>query len=294
MYNESRYIARCLDSLKNQNYKDFELILIDDGSKDNTVKIAEWYKKEFDLTILQQKNSGPGKARNRWAKEAKGEILVFVDADMFFDKNYLKHLVQPIRDGQEKWTAHWSELVGNLRNPIARAYGLTRWVFEDGERSWVYRAFSKKVFMESWWYDKEKYAFEDNFSKKIWTALFIKNAICYHNNPESLKEIFKHEVRIWESLIAKWAIKHYIFKYKYRIIIFFISLCFSLIYLYNINHMEILPIWIVAILFILVLFKTVQRTITEKYLSHIIFIPLVLITRWVGYTRWIIRYLLSI
>jgi glycosyltransferase involved in cell wall biosynthesis len=41
MYNESRYIARCLDSLKHQTYKDFELILIDDGSKDDTVKIAE-------------------------------------------------------------------------------------------------------------------------------------------------------------------------------------------------------------------------------------------------------------
>jgi len=65
MYNERRYIGRCLDSLKKQTYQNFELILIDDGSKDNTVEIAKQYHKNFDLIILQQKNSGPGKARNR-------------------------------------------------------------------------------------------------------------------------------------------------------------------------------------------------------------------------------------
>lgn len=65
MYNEERYIARCLDSLLEQTEKDFEVILIDDGSKDSSIAIAEDYKHRLDLTILQQQHGGPGRARNR-------------------------------------------------------------------------------------------------------------------------------------------------------------------------------------------------------------------------------------
>jgi glycosyltransferase involved in cell wall biosynthesis len=65
MYNESRYIARCLESLTHQSFQDFEVILIDDGSTDNTVQIAETFTDRFPLRILQQKRGGPGKARNR-------------------------------------------------------------------------------------------------------------------------------------------------------------------------------------------------------------------------------------
>jgi glycosyltransferase involved in cell wall biosynthesis len=56
MYNEERYIARCLKSLTHQTFQDFEVILIDDGSTDNTVKIAETFKDSFSLTILHQKH----------------------------------------------------------------------------------------------------------------------------------------------------------------------------------------------------------------------------------------------
>jgi glycosyltransferase involved in cell wall biosynthesis len=52
MRNESRYIARCLDSLNNQTYKDFEIILIDDGSTDNTIEIAS----KYDAKILKQQH----------------------------------------------------------------------------------------------------------------------------------------------------------------------------------------------------------------------------------------------
>ncbi|MEI7563969.1 MAG: glycosyltransferase family A protein [bacterium] len=61
MYNESRYIGRCLDSLLSQSYKDFEVVLIDDGSTDHTIEIAQ----KYDVIILQQQHGGPGNARNR-------------------------------------------------------------------------------------------------------------------------------------------------------------------------------------------------------------------------------------
>lgn len=135
MYNESRYVARCLDSLIEQSYKDFELIMIDDGSTDNTLEIIEKYKKKIDnLTLLHQEHGGPGKARNRGAKEAKGEVLVFVDADMVFDKKYIEELIKPILDKKEIGTAHGREYVANKDNSIARAFSLIRLSY-DPQRS---------------------------------------------------------------------------------------------------------------------------------------------------------------
>jgi glycosyltransferase involved in cell wall biosynthesis len=54
MYNEERYIARCLESLTHQTFQEFEVILIDDGSTDKTVEIAQSFENQFPLTILQQ------------------------------------------------------------------------------------------------------------------------------------------------------------------------------------------------------------------------------------------------
>jgi glycosyltransferase involved in cell wall biosynthesis len=83
--------------LLQQSFQNFELIIIDDGSSDNTVHIVESYQNQFTaLTILHQEHGGPGKARNWGADVAKGEILVFVDADMMFDSRYLEELIEPI------------------------------------------------------------------------------------------------------------------------------------------------------------------------------------------------------
>lgn len=203
MYNEECYIWRCLGSLKEQTFKDFEVILIDDGSKDDTIKIAESFKNDFQLTILEQKHRWPWKARNRWAKEAKWEILIFVDADMYFDKNYIKYLIQPILDRKELWTAHWSEIVWNIEDILAKTWSINRIPIKS-DRSSAYRAIEKKEFFNSWWYNDDKYAFEDNIgSKNGVSALVVNEAICYHNNPTNLKEVFNHDARIWESLVAK-------------------------------------------------------------------------------------------
>lgn len=56
MYNEERYIARCLESLSKQSYKDFEVILVDDGSTDNTIRVAQTFEKAFRFTLLQQEH----------------------------------------------------------------------------------------------------------------------------------------------------------------------------------------------------------------------------------------------
>jgi glycosyltransferase involved in cell wall biosynthesis len=76
-YNSAHTIHITLDSLKRQSYKNIEIIVVDDGSTDNTKDIL----KDYNVKYLQQKNQGPAGARNLGLKHAKGEIIVFTDAD---------------------------------------------------------------------------------------------------------------------------------------------------------------------------------------------------------------------
>lgn len=122
MYNEERYITRCLESLTKQTYQDFEIILIDDGSTDKTIEKASTYR----VKILKQKHGGPGKARNWGAQVATGDIFVFIDADMYFDIRYLEELIKPIQEGREIGTSHGTELIGNPENKLARAWSINR------------------------------------------------------------------------------------------------------------------------------------------------------------------------
>jgi len=78
-YNCAQYIAEAIESVLNQTYKDFEIIVIDDGSTDNTQEIIKPYLNK--IKYIYQQNSGPSAARNRGIKEANGEYIAFLDAD---------------------------------------------------------------------------------------------------------------------------------------------------------------------------------------------------------------------
>lgn len=293
MYNERRYIGRCLDSLKKQTYQNFELILIDDGSKDNTVEIAKQYHKNFDLIILQQKNSGPGKARNRWAKESKWDIIVLVDADMYFDKNFIKNLIEPILEWKEIGTAHGVEKVGNAENIRAKTRCLNR-IPNPPKRSGVYRAILRKKFLESWWFDSSKGYFDDNLShinNGKW-ALTIMSAICYHNNPESLKEVFKHSTWVGKSLAQTNEFGKYLKKYINAVVWFIIALGIVVIIgVYFSINITYFIYSIIALLVIALEIQASKRIKQEKERRYLRSFPLLSITRWLGYIYGMTRYL---
>lgn len=93
-YNTQEYLGRCLDSIVSQTFKDYEVILIDDGSTDHSYKIAKKYKNKYkNFKLYRQENRGVASARNRGLLMAKGEYIAFVDSDDFIDKYYLKRMV---------------------------------------------------------------------------------------------------------------------------------------------------------------------------------------------------------
>lgn len=80
-YNAGKTLGRCLDSLKAQTYMDFEVIVVDDGSSDETVKVAERYLTSLDLKIINGPHSGVSSARNRGIDLSQGDWVTFLDAD---------------------------------------------------------------------------------------------------------------------------------------------------------------------------------------------------------------------
>lgn len=97
IYNVENYIEECINSILNQNYRNIEIILVDDGSKDNSGKIADRKSKEDDrIKVIHQKNSGVSTARNVGIDNAKGEYICFVDGDDYLSSNYITYLYELI------------------------------------------------------------------------------------------------------------------------------------------------------------------------------------------------------
>lgn len=93
VYNTGLYLEECLDSIVKQNFKDFEVICIDDGSSDNSLEILKNYEERYDnFKILAQPNMGVSHARNKGLQHAKGEYIAFLDSDDFIKPNYLEVL----------------------------------------------------------------------------------------------------------------------------------------------------------------------------------------------------------
>ena len=91
LYNKSKYIARALDSVFVQTYRDFEVIVVDDGSTDDGPEIVKGYS-DPRIRLIYQVNAGPGAARNRGAEESMGPWLAFLDADDELLPDFLKLL----------------------------------------------------------------------------------------------------------------------------------------------------------------------------------------------------------
>lgn len=97
VYNVEKYLERCLNSLINQTFKDFEIILIDDGSTDESPRICDEIALKYDfIIVLHQSNRGQAFARNRGIEKAKGDYIAFVDSDDFVHPDYLNLLYSAI------------------------------------------------------------------------------------------------------------------------------------------------------------------------------------------------------
>lgn len=94
VYNVENYLDKCITSIISQTYKNFELIIVNDGSTDSSLEICQNYEEaDARIQLFSKKNEGVSSARNYGLERIKGEFVTFIDSDDFITENYVKNLV---------------------------------------------------------------------------------------------------------------------------------------------------------------------------------------------------------
>lgn len=98
VYNVEKYIRQCLESVINQTYKNLEIIIVNDGTKDNSMKIVEEYLQDKRIKIINKENGGLSSARNKGLEEATGKYISFIDSDDYIDLNLYENIVNELNE----------------------------------------------------------------------------------------------------------------------------------------------------------------------------------------------------
>lgn len=211
VYNEKEGILDCLNSLSSQDITvKYEIIIVDDGSRDGTKNILQSLPEVLTaknmVRTYYQEHSGPGVARNLGAMYAKGSVLVFVDADMVFDKNYLEKLTKPIFDRKVVGTFSQDERLVNPENYWAKCWNIGRFaaagvytknylhsmIPNPSDKGGIFRAILKEKFNEIGGFATSgDYTDDESLVEKLgFKATEVEGAIFYHKNPSSLIEVW--------------------------------------------------------------------------------------------------------
>ena len=123
IYNGSEYIENCIKMVQKQTLEDIQIILIDDGSQDNTSMICNKYCNEDErIDAIYQSNRGVSIARNNGIKIAKGQYICFVDCDDKIEENYLEELYNTCEDNNVKISCCTIESIDNKGNIISSRF----------------------------------------------------------------------------------------------------------------------------------------------------------------------------
>lgn len=116
IYNKDKNLSKSIESVLKQTYKDFELILINDGSTDSSKQIIEKYKeKDNRIFVEEQLNSGVSFSRNKGIKLAKGDYISFLDADDTWEDSFLEKMIHQIGDNNVCYSGHFINVDGRTR-----------------------------------------------------------------------------------------------------------------------------------------------------------------------------------
>lgn len=118
IYNTDSYLEKCIKSIINQTYKNLEIILINDGSTDNSLNIINKYKKQDNrIRVLNQSNKGLSECRNIGIKKSKGEFIAFIDSDDYVDLKYIEILYKNIKEYDADMSiCNYYEIKDNIKN----------------------------------------------------------------------------------------------------------------------------------------------------------------------------------
>jgi len=216
VFNRPEEVRELLQSLTGQTQKNFEVIIIEDGSKDKSDKIIEEFDNQLDIQYLYKKNSGPGPSRNFGMKHAKGDFFIILDSDVILPSAYIKTVEEYLKknpvDAYGGPDAAHPDFTA-LQKAID--FAMTSFLTTGGIRGKAEKlekfrprsfnmGISKKVFQKTGGFSNMRFGEDMDLSIRIITDGFqtalIKEAFVYHKRRNTLKQFFK---QIFNSGIAR-------------------------------------------------------------------------------------------
>ena len=200
VYNANKYLNECISSILNQSFKEFELILVDDGSKDNSLKICEEFAAVDDrIIIIKKENGGVSSARNRGIEKARGHYVSFCDADDTYDIDYLEFLYRI-----------------TLKKDYDIVMGADRMIYPNGKEIFHFNTGFKGELSSQ---KAIQLLFEGKIGSGVWTKLIKRSFIIDKNlRFREDKKINEDRFFVFEALLNTNKIYyHDIVKYNYYI-----------------------------------------------------------------------------
>lgn len=212
VYNGSQTLPACLQGLQNQTRPPDELIVVDDGSTDDTVNVAG----QFEVMVLSQANAGPGVARNYGARMAQGDILLFIDADCTPPPNWIEYMLAPFADpnvagAKGEYRTHQRELVARFvqqeyQDRCDRMVGQRQIDFVDTYSA----AYRRSLFLAAGGFDptfikNQDQEFSFRLAKQGHRLVYVPGAIVYHQHDQTLWDYIrrKYQIGYWKTLVMR-------------------------------------------------------------------------------------------
>jgi len=215
-WNGGKTIGKCLNALRNQSFgRCFEILVVDDGSTDNTLDVLASYP---EVLVISQANAGPASARNRGARDASGEVILFTDDDCAPARDWLTEMLRPFDDpevvgAKGVYRTHQHELVARF----------VQCEYEDRYRVMSHEpsidfvdtysaGFRHRQFTEIGGYDvsfpaacAEDVELSYRMSRKGWKMVFAPAAVVYHQHPCTMGNYLRRKVKFafWRVVAVK-------------------------------------------------------------------------------------------
>ena len=189
VYNVERYLAQCLESVIYQTYKNLEIIIIDDGSTDNSKEIyCRYAKQDKRIKIIKQKNAGQSAARNVGLRRVAGKFIHFMDSDDYIDLNYYEKMLENITRTNADMAC--SSLCGDQLKPVIVNSNVIFNALEDKLRLHKSGGSACKYLYKTAFINKYKLLFE--IGRYAEDTIFTMQALYYANKVVTVPGITYH------------------------------------------------------------------------------------------------------
>ena len=229
IFGVEKYLNKCVESIVNQTYRNLEIILVDDGSKDNCGAICDqWLVKDERIKVIHKENGGLSDARNAGLQMATGEYISFIDSDDYIEPTFLEILYTKLQeecaDIAECGTRYVDEFGKELKTRksqdgvFATLDALKLLIEENGLYQTVWNKLYRREMIEGFMFAKGQYNEDEFWTYKVFDRakkiVSIEQPLYNYLQRGSSIIGVGYNVRRLDGLEALWERKEYLFKHK--------------------------------------------------------------------------------